>query len=219
MHDAKVIAFMNCLGAPDSPSDISRVLVVGCGSGVEANALAGYFNARVDGIDLVSNFEPAASGVTFHTMDARHLSFENNSFDFVYSFHALEHIPSPKAVIAEMKRVLRPGGYYAIGTPNRSRLLGYFSSDASLKDKIAWNLQDLRMQLTGRFRNEHGAHAGFTSKELVELSTPIGQGREVSFEYYSNLYPGRQKLVKTLKGLPLLWRCLTPAVYVVGTKG
>ena len=38
------------------------------------------------------------------------LSFANASFDKIYSFHAIEHIPDLAGVFAEMDRVLKPGG-------------------------------------------------------------------------------------------------------------
>jgi SAM-dependent methyltransferase len=43
-------------------------------------------------------------------MDAAKMSFPDASFDLVYSFNVLEHIPDPRAVFKEIRRVLKPGG-------------------------------------------------------------------------------------------------------------
>lgn len=45
--------------------------------------------------------------------------YENHSFDLVTALEVIEHVVgSPRAFIQEVKRVLKPGGYFYIGTPN-----------------------------------------------------------------------------------------------------
>src|SRR5207249_1756888 len=63
------------------------------------------------------------SAVAFETQvaDICHLPFPPNSFDAVYSAHALYHIPSSAAqaaAIAEMIRVVRPGGVIVLVVAN-----------------------------------------------------------------------------------------------------
>jgi SAM-dependent methyltransferase len=62
------------------------------------------------GIDI--NPEAVANAVTggLRQMDARHLAFADASFDKIYSFHVIEHIPDLAAVFVEIDRVLEPGG-------------------------------------------------------------------------------------------------------------
>jgi SAM-dependent methyltransferase len=43
-------------------------------------------------------------------MDASDMSFDDNSFDFVYSFAVFQHLEDPARVVDEMRRVLAPGG-------------------------------------------------------------------------------------------------------------
>jgi len=43
-------------------------------------------------------------------MDATALAFDDDSFDFIYSYDVFEHLPNPAAVVRESARVLRPGG-------------------------------------------------------------------------------------------------------------
>lgn len=172
------------------PASIERILVVGCGDGSEAVILADYFDATVTGIDLEAGFGPeAAAKVDLRVMDATRMDFADDSFDLIYSFHALEHIDDPDKALQEMRRVLTPNGLYCIGTPNRSRIVGYIGSTVDLPTKIRWNLADFGMRLRGRWRNELGAHAGFTKEELREAcERAFGEAEEITDDYYRHLY-------------------------------
>lgn len=50
-------------------------------------------------------------------MDVRDLSFGNEVFDRVFMFEVLEHVPEPHVAIAEIHRVLKPGGKVYVSTP------------------------------------------------------------------------------------------------------
>jgi SAM-dependent methyltransferase len=49
--------------------------------------------------------------------DLRQLSFRDNSFDFIFCSHVLEHIKEDTKAISEIKRVLKPGGLAIISVP------------------------------------------------------------------------------------------------------
>jgi len=49
----------------------------------------------------------------------RPLPFENGSFDIIVADYVFEHIQNPHAVVSELLRVLRPGGWIAARTPSR----------------------------------------------------------------------------------------------------
>ena len=100
------------------------VLDCGCGPGSITVGLAEAVTpGSVTGIDLEESqlvrARAIASGrdlanVTFENADARSLPFEEEQFDAVFSHAMLEHLPEPLSVLAEMRRVLRPGGLVAI---------------------------------------------------------------------------------------------------------
>lgn len=52
----------------------------------------------------------AAEKVTFVEDEPSRLKLEDNSFDWVFSWETLEHVRAPQAVIAEIERILKPGG-------------------------------------------------------------------------------------------------------------
>jgi len=94
-----------------------RMLEVGCGIGTDALQFA-RAGARVTGVDASQKslemarqrFELNGLQAEFLQADAERLPFENGTFDFVYSHGVLHHTPAPERAVAEILRVLRPGG-------------------------------------------------------------------------------------------------------------
>lgn len=197
-----------------------RLLVVGCGSGIEAAILARELECDVTGVDIRDDFDArAAARVDLRRGDAMQLEFGDASFDFVYSYHALEHIPDPRRALDEMKRVLTPGGAFWVGTPNRSRWIGYLGSKtASWRQKLAWNLKDWRDRVQGRFENRFGAHAGFARAELkTELARVFDTVQDETLAYYEAIYRRRRDWVRRLQASGFGDR-LFPSVYFSGRR-
>ncbi len=104
-----------------------KVLDVGCGQGVD---LARYAKAGADatGIDLTprhvelarAHLDALGLDASVVTGDAEHMPFADRSFDRVSSNGVLHHTPNMKAALAEILRVLRPGGEARILVYNRS---------------------------------------------------------------------------------------------------
>lgn len=91
----------------DNP--IGTVLEVGCGTGAVLTALAtrgiGSSYVGVDLADPTKHTDPAALSLDLRQFDGKVLPFDADSFDFVYASHVIEHVPEPRAVLAEMARV------------------------------------------------------------------------------------------------------------------
>ncbi len=96
------------------------VLDVATGTGRLPRALFRQpgFDGRVIGLDLsrkmlhqaVGTTAPFADRLTLIWQDAENLPFADDTFDAVACLEALEFMPHPALVLAEMVRVLRPGG-------------------------------------------------------------------------------------------------------------
>lgn len=195
------------------------ILVVGCGSGREAAVLAQELKGRVTGIDIIDDFDPVAAQLAkLQVGDAQRMVFPDGSFDVVFSYHALEHIAEPHRALAEMRRVLKAGGLYCIGTPNRHRLLGYLGGESTLMQKIRWNLADIKARALGRFRNELGAHAGFSASELKDLLlSHFSTAEDVTHSYYRYLYSRHRFIVGSLVR-SRLGQFVFPSVYFIGKR-
>ncbi|HLQ08689.1 MAG TPA: bifunctional 2-polyprenyl-6-hydroxyphenol methylase/3-demethylubiquinol 3-O-methyltransferase UbiG [Steroidobacteraceae bacterium] len=105
-----------------------RVLDVGCGGGLLAEALA-RAGARVTAIDLapamieVARLHAAESAlaVDYRLIAAEELAAaEPAAFDVVTCMEMLEHVPDPAAMTATLARLLRPGGALFVSTINRN---------------------------------------------------------------------------------------------------
>jgi ubiquinone/menaquinone biosynthesis C-methylase UbiE len=92
---------------PIRPGD--RVLEVGCGQGHLTKALHAR-GVDIIGIDANPQAEVVADTDRVRFMHAESLDFDDGTFHFVVSVHAIEHIPPLDEALAEMARVLKPGG-------------------------------------------------------------------------------------------------------------
>ncbi len=98
------------------------MLDVGCGTGATTRLLARWPEVRaVVGIDPSPVFlerarELAAAHrhVTFEQGDVRRLDFADGSFDVALAHTCLTHVPGPEQALAELLRVLWPGGWLAV---------------------------------------------------------------------------------------------------------
>lgn len=122
-----------------------RVLEVGCGRGFALIPLARLLGpSRLVGLDIEPDFLAEArariedAGVTAELVpgDARALPFPDASFDLVLDFGTCYHISRAEEALAEVARVLAPGGAFVQETP-----LSQFLSHPvrSLGRRIPWH--------------------------------------------------------------------------------
>jgi len=154
-----------------TPKKSDTILVAGCGNGDEAILIQEVYNCNVIGVDISLPVvqKQINSQVSIQRGDLSDLPFPDGYFDFIYSYHVLEHVPDHIRVLAELNRVLKKMNPLFIGFPNKHRLIGYIGShnDVGLMQKISWNLQDYGKKLAGKFENNLGAHAGFASQQFL----------------------------------------------------
>lgn len=90
-----------------------------CGHGNVSAALV-EAGARVTGLDfspaMLAIAQAAVPGALFVNGDAMQLGFADASFDAVTIGFGIPHVPEPPRVLAEARRVLRPGGRIAFST-------------------------------------------------------------------------------------------------------
>jgi phosphatidylethanolamine/phosphatidyl-N-methylethanolamine N-methyltransferase len=96
----------------------AEVLEVGVGTGLALQSYAGA--KRVTGIDMSSDMLLKAKERAFrrrlanvqalYVMDAQAMNFQDGRFDIAVAMFVASAVPDPHALIAEMRRVFRPGG-------------------------------------------------------------------------------------------------------------
>jgi len=106
-----------------------RVLEVGAGIGTDARQLI-HAGARYVGINIDRGSAEATAlalrlfalpGVSLQR-DAGCLDFSDGTFEVVYSFGVLQHIPEVERAVAQIERVLAPGGELLVMLYNRSSI-------------------------------------------------------------------------------------------------
>ncbi|MCZ6782319.1 MAG: class I SAM-dependent methyltransferase [Proteobacteria bacterium] len=103
-----------------------RLLDVGCGSGLFLSVMQDL-GWRIAGVEL----DPEAAEVArreldsdeIHAGELADLALPPDTFDAITLSHVIEHLLDPVAVLGECRRLLRPGGWLAVATPN-ARSLG-----------------------------------------------------------------------------------------------
>lgn len=105
-----------------------RVLDVGCGGGILAEAMANR-GADVTGIDLADKPLKVAmlhrletnSKVDYRLVAAETLAAEApETFDVVTCMEMLEHVPDPSSIVQACARLVKPGGFVFFSTINRN---------------------------------------------------------------------------------------------------
>jgi 2-polyprenyl-6-hydroxyphenyl methylase / 3-demethylubiquinone-9 3-methyltransferase len=109
------------------PSGVVRILDVGCGAGFLANELARH-GLAVTGLDAsasslaVARRYDGTGTVRYELGDAYELPHPAASFEVACAMDFLEHVEDPARVVAEISRVLKPGGLFFFHTFNRNLL-------------------------------------------------------------------------------------------------
>jgi ubiquinone/menaquinone biosynthesis C-methylase UbiE len=101
-----------------------RVLDVGCGMGADVFEIAPLVgsNGQVTGVDMsaamIDEARRRAEGrglpVSFEVGDSQALRFDTSTFDAVRTERMLMHVPDAELALAEMTRVLKPGGRMSV---------------------------------------------------------------------------------------------------------
>ena len=127
-----------------------RLLDLGCGEG--RHAITAWLEAPVEaigldrsGTDLATARQRAADfaapgmdgRLTWINGDGLRLPFPDASFERVICSEVLEHIPDYRGVLAEIRRVLKPGGLLAVSVPR------------FLPEWICWQLSDAYHEVPG----------------------------------------------------------------------
>jgi SAM-dependent methyltransferase len=99
---------------------VGRLLDVGCATGLFLNAMRGR-GWDVHGVELspyAADYARRTFGLDVFTGTVQEAAYPNHSFDIVTMWDVLEHVNDPKQTLAEVVRILRPGGMLALSLPD-----------------------------------------------------------------------------------------------------
>jgi 2-polyprenyl-3-methyl-5-hydroxy-6-metoxy-1,4-benzoquinol methylase len=179
----------------------SRALEVGCGAGFLATAMArrGY---RVEAIDTsqamvdVARQTAALAGVDgalhIDTGDANALDFPDASFDLVLAIALLPWLRRAEPAIAEMARVVKPGGHVILTADNQARLNTmldprYNLALAPLRERLKAVLVRLRLHHRSPFPSPTFHRRRFIDETLAAAGLVKVRSRTIGFGPFSLL--------------------------------
>jgi SAM-dependent methyltransferase len=188
----------------------ARILEIGAGGGFLAAELhrRGFHHLTLTDLTATSldALRGNAPSALLAGADAANLPFRDGVFDAVVSSDVIEHIPEVEQHIAEVSRVLAPGGSYYLKTPNRLTAEAYYRL-RGLHDAYFWHPS---MFSPNELRDSFARH-GFTVRILAQ---PRLTGAQLA------KLPGPKALRPLAGRLPLAWlpAPLRPHLEAVGIK-
>jgi SAM-dependent methyltransferase len=153
-----------------------RVLEVGCGAGTDLARFA-RGGAIVTGVDLSAsaielarkNFEQQGLKGEFREADGEHLPWTEPTFDLVYAHGVVQYTPDGRQLIAECRRVLKPGGTAVFQVYNRVSWLNALSKLM----KVPLEHEDAPVLRKYSAREFKHLLRGFSDVRVVEERFPV----------------------------------------------
>lgn len=185
----------------------SRVLVDGCGVGMYVQKLR-QITSSVVGLDIEP--ERVADSYQYSSLvnvaAGEQLPYPSNHFDLVLSHEVLEHVQDDAKTIAEMVRVLKPGGRAVIFCPNR--LYPFETHGHYWNGQYHFGNTPLINYLPNPLRNRLAPHVrAYTTGDLNQLMVDL----PVAVVQHTQIYPGYDNIVARKPKLGQALRKLTYA--------
>ncbi len=178
----KILAVLrHAFGRPDLTG--LRALDVGCSAGFIADELA-LAGAQTTGVDidepgLARARERFGDRVDFRQGRGEALPLPDESVDVVVLNHIYEHVVDPEAVVADIHRVLRPGGALYLGVGHRHQLVEPHYR-LPLLSWLPQGAADRYLQVTGRgehyyehYSSRPGLRRLFAAYDLWDYTAPV----------------------------------------------
>jgi DNA gyrase subunit B len=195
----------------DVPPD-ARMLDVCCGSGIVGAAFDGKVGEKV-GLDITPEMVRLASERldVVHQGTVYDMPFEDSSFDLVVNREVLHLLPRPEEPLAEIFRVLRPGGQFIVG-----QIVPYADEDAFWMFRIFKKKQPLLFQM---FREADFRQlildAGFVDLQMTEYF--LWESIDLWIDTHETTPAARQQIYRLFYDAPPEVRAVHP--FEVGADG
>jgi len=160
---------------------VKDVLEIGVGCGSHAGLLARHAGSFV-GIDL-TNYAVGTTNQRLKTfglngkilrMDAEMLQFEDESFDFIWTWGVIHHSADTRQVLKEMRRVLRPGGTAVTMVYHRGLWNYYFCTGLVLGVLGLDLLRTRSLHKTVQTHTDGAMARYFSAREWKKLASACG---------------------------------------------
>jgi len=172
---------------PLLPAGVDHLVDFGCGNGAQSLMFSGDCE-RLTGFDVSDEFladfrrEIGARGlegrVSAVATGEGPIPLDDGAADVVISFTVLEHVSDERAALAEMRRILRPGGKLILTVPNRWWIFETHGADLPL---LPWNRVPLVSWWPKRLHDRWARARIYRMREIVGLLARSGFTIDDSF--------------------------------------
>jgi 2-polyprenyl-3-methyl-5-hydroxy-6-metoxy-1,4-benzoquinol methylase len=137
--------YENIFGSHLKDISCQRLLDVGCGTGIYFDVLARY-SEFIEAIDLSGEMIQVAqeycqqnglTNIRSGVGSVESLEFDDESFDVVIELDVIHHVQDLGTTLAEIYRVLKPGGHFLVFEPNICNPLMFFAHALPIEERLA----------------------------------------------------------------------------------
>ncbi|MGX5173108.1 malonyl-ACP O-methyltransferase BioC [Aliikangiella sp. IMCC44653] len=179
-----------------------NILDVGCGTGYCTRKLRKLFKrAKVNGVDIAPGMieqanhqQPLLNKINYQVADAESLPFADNSFELVFSSLTVQWSNDLNIMMAELHRVLKPGGLLIFSTLGPDTLLELRQSWQQVDDNVHVN-EFLDMHIVGDIVFNASFENTVMDRDVITLTyqTMLGLMRDLKGIGAHNVNSGRPK--------------------------
>ena len=172
---------------PLFPEPGGHLVDFGCGNGAQTLFFIADFD-RVTGVDISETFlqdfrrEIVSRGlqnrVEAVVTEGGPVPLPDGAADVVTSFTVLEHVPDEQAALAEMRRILKPGGKLILSVPNRWWIFETHGADLPL---LRWNRVPLVSWWPKKLHDRWARARIYRRREIENLLVKSGFSIDISF--------------------------------------
>jgi SAM-dependent methyltransferase len=166
---------------------VESVLEIGCGTGAVLSEVRkrgiGTSHKGIDLADPNKHIDPDAQDLTLLEYDGEKFPFADDSFDFVYASHVVEHVLNPRGLLAEIKRVARRLIYLEIPCELHARTshsdmqttlnIGHINSYSPESFTILCQTSGLKLINSELFDHSLAVHAFYASPAKARLKMKL----------------------------------------------
>lgn len=187
----------------------ARVLEAGCGIGMYSSQIRRRYSLQVEAFDIEHARIKQAQADTPHALvaAAERLPYRANLFDTVISNEVIEHVADDRWAVAEMVRVLKPGGRLVLFCPNRWYPVeqhGHY-----WKGEYHFGNTPLINYLPDRWRNKLAPHVRTYNARQVQR---LFDGLPAMIVHHSRIFGGYDNIIQRR---PVLGRMLRDTLYLL----
>lgn len=148
------------------------------------NALGVGESVGIDREDLAKATKPSNSDLVLADACSANLPFTSESFDAVIMDEVVEHLDDPLRTLKECARILRPGGFLAVTTPNHANLknrMKLLMGESAYVPLEVWLVTGRNVKNNGTYFLGHIRE--YTGREIVAMMSLAGL-EVCSLEYF-----------------------------------